>query len=66
MFEDYPDIMTVRDVMSALDIGRRAVYALIHNGQLRSFRMGPHHRICKSALSEYVITRENGCMPNKP
>ena len=31
MLEDYPDIMTVHEVMEVLGISKNTLYALIHN-----------------------------------
>ena len=54
MFIDYPDVMCVKDVMSALKIGRHKVYDLILRGDLPSFRIGNIYKITKNALIKYI------------
>ncbi len=54
MFQKYPDIMDVKQVMSALNISRHSVYNLIEQGDLPSFRVGKTHKIAKKALIKYI------------
>ena len=54
MFIDYPDVMCVKEVMSALNISRHRVYDLIACGELSSFRIGKTHKITKNALIKYI------------
>ena len=54
MFVQYPDVMDVKDVMSALNISRHKVYDLIICGELESFRIGKTHKITKNALIKYI------------
>jgi len=58
MFKSYPDVMCVKEVMSALKISRHRVYELITRGELSSFRIGNTHRITKNALLKYI---SNAC-----
>ena len=55
MFIQYPDVMDVKDVMSALNISRHKVYDLIICGALPSFRIGKTHKITKNALIKYIL-----------
>lgn len=55
MFAQYDDIMSVEDVMEALNVGRSKVYELIRSGQLKSLKM-KGYRIPKTALKDFVIT----------
>lgn len=55
MFTDYPDVMTIKDVQSALQIGRNAVYKLIETGVLHAFRIdGKAFRVLKNDLILYI------------
>lgn len=45
-----PSILTTVDVAYALQISKKAVYALIHNGDLTSFRRGRQYLIRNSYL----------------
>lgn len=58
MFVKYDDIMSVEDVMEALNIGRSKLYELLQNGQIKSWKM-KGYRIPKIAVQEYVYTQAN-------
>ena len=54
MFEKYPDILTVRDIMSALDIGRNKAYELLNLNKIKSIKIGWNYRIPKKYLIDYI------------
>jgi len=56
MFNDYPDIMSINDLRSALGIGRTKAYELVSAGEIRSIKVGKSIRIPKSSLLDYVKT----------
>jgi len=56
MFAQYEDIMTVEDVMEALNISRSKVYELLRSKQIKSFKM-KGYRIPKEALKDFVISQ---------
>ena len=60
MFEHFPDILSVQDIISALDIGRNKAYELLKTGKIKSLRIGKNYRIPKTALIEYVYNNCNG------
>lgn len=55
MFDEYPDILTVQDLMKALCIGRNKAYSMLINKQIQSIRIGKSYRIPKSALIAFVL-----------
>lgn len=55
MFDNYPDVLTVVDVKTALCIGKNTVYALIKNKQIKAIKIGNTYRIPKSNLIAYVM-----------
>ena len=55
MFDDFPDILSVKDIMNALDIGRNKAYNLLQNNQIKFIRIGNTYKIPKTALIEYVL-----------
>ena len=55
MFDDFPDILSVKDIMNALDIGRNKAYNLLQNNQIKFIRIGTTYKIPKTALIEYVL-----------
>lgn len=47
-------VLTPRDVMDILGIGKNAVYSLLNSGQLRGFRVGRSWRVTAEALEEFM------------
>lgn len=62
MFHQYPDILSVNELQSALHIGRTKAYELVNTGEIRSIKVGKSIRIPKKSLLDYV----NGTGYNKP
>ena len=54
LFTQYPDIMSINDLRSALCIGRTKAYELVSSGQIRSIKVGKSIRIPKTSLLDYV------------
>ena len=54
LFSEYPDVLTVHQVRSALGIGRAGVYRLLESRQIKCFKIGNTYKIPKSALIEFV------------
>lgn len=55
MFAEYPDIVTVNDLVAMLHIGRNRAYKLVGDGSIRSIRFGTVHRIPKQCVIDYVM-----------
>ncbi len=60
-YRDDPRFLTAEDAANTLQISRKAVYALIHSGQLKSSRRGRQYRIRQTDLQAYQesLTRSN-------
>ena len=54
MFQDYPDVLTIKDLCHALHIGRVGVYRLLADGTIHSFKIGKAYRIPKDSLIAYM------------
>ena len=54
IFTQYPDILSINDLRSALGIGRTKAYELVSSGELPSIRVGNAIRIPKTSLLDYV------------
>lgn len=52
---DQYTVLTPRDVMEILGIGKNAVYSLLNSGQLRGFRVGRSWRVTSEALEELMF-----------
>ncbi|MDY6360900.1 MAG: helix-turn-helix domain-containing protein [Lachnospiraceae bacterium] len=60
MFKDYPDMLTPREAMEALGIGKTTMYRLLNTGEIKATRVGGKiWRISRKALSEYAKTQSN-------
>lgn len=57
MFAQYDDILSVDDVMEALNFGRSKVYELLRTKQIKSIKIKKGYRIPKSALKDFVLTQ---------
>lgn len=53
-FEDLPLILSVRELMPVLGIGRNKAYELIHSGQIRSIRVGKKICIPKEEILRFL------------
>ncbi len=54
MFEEYPDVVTVNEVMKMLKVGRNTAWKLIHSGQIKTFNIGKLIKIPKKSIIEYI------------
>ncbi len=52
MFKNYPDILTVNEMLQILRIGRNQAYELLKNREILSY--GKPHRILKSSVITYI------------
>ena len=54
MFENYPDIMTVKQLASALGIGTNSAYELVNTQVIGSRKVGRKILIPKSCVIDFV------------
>lgn len=54
MFENFPDILTIRQLRDILSIGRSKAYSLLHSGELKYITIGNQIRIPKKYLLDYL------------
>lgn len=54
MLEQFPDILTVKQLQDILSIGRSKAYDLLHNGELQYITIGRQIRIPKKYLLDYL------------
>jgi excisionase family DNA binding protein len=60
MFKDYPEILTPKEAMTALGVGKNTMYRLLNTGEIRATRVGGKiWRISRKALTDYVKTQNN-------
>lgn len=54
MFDNFDDILTVKNACEALGIGKNTLYKLIHNGELKAISLGKKYLIPKHCLIAFV------------
>ena len=56
MFKNYPDVITVEDLMEMLHIGKSSAYKLLHNNQIRHVRSGKKYIIPKQSVIAFLTS----------
>lgn len=57
MFKGYPNLMTAKEAMEALGIGKNLMYRLLNDGEIKGVRVGGKvWRISRKSLSDYAKT----------
>ena len=56
VIEQLPVLLTPKDVMDILGVGKNTVYRLLNSGELSSVRVGKNWRISSEALARYIVT----------
>ena len=59
MFKEFPDILTIPQVATALGIGKKAAYALVNENRLGCIRVGRTIKVPKFSLEEFVKSARN-------
>lgn len=59
MFQEYPDVVTPAQMQKMLGISTRLTYQLLHNGEIKSVRIGRIYRIPKTAIIDYLSSAYN-------
>ena len=54
MFENYPDVVKVEELMQMLHIGRNRVYELLSTNAIRSIKLGRRYIIPKTKVIEFL------------
>ena len=59
MFENYPDVLKVEELMQMLHIGRNRVYELLSTNAIRNIRIGRRYIIPKTGVIEFLENHNN-------
>lgn len=59
MFENYSDVVTVKELCLMLKIGKNSAYGLLNSGTIVSIRIGRKFLIPKNEIIEYLSIRKN-------
>lgn len=56
MFKEYPDILTVKDIMKILHIGRTFAYSLLANKKIEYRKIGNKYYITKLSFIDFITS----------
>ena len=54
MFENYPDIVNIENMMSMLGIGKSSAYALLQSNQIRHVKIGRKYIVPKKSVVDFL------------
>lgn len=54
MLENYPDILTAKQLYEILPVGKNKIYSLLTNGKIKSIHEGNKYLIPKQCVIEYL------------
>lgn len=54
MFSNYPDVVSINELMLMLNIGKNTAYGLLQSGAVKSIKVGKQYRIPKRFIIEYL------------
>ena len=54
MYENIPEIMTLRECRDILRIGKNTMLELLHEGRIEGFKVGNRGKIPKESLVEFI------------
>ena len=54
MFEQIPEIMTLKECQQILKVGKNTMLELLHEGRIEGFKIGNRWKIPKESLVEFI------------
>lgn len=57
MLHDYPEIITVEDLLDILSVGKNSAYRLLRSGEIKSIKIGHTYRIPILSVKEYILSK---------
>ena len=57
MYEQIPEIMTLRECCAILKVGKNTMLKLLHEKQIEGFRVGNRWKIPKESVVEFIRYR---------
>lgn len=59
MTNNYPPVLTVKQLSKLLHVGINTAYAIVRQGDIRSVRVGRQYRIPTQAVQEYLCSQNS-------
>ena len=54
LFKDYPDVITILDLQTMLNVGRNVAYRLLQDKAIASIRVGKKYIIPKASVINFI------------
>lgn len=54
MFEQIPEIMTLKECQHILKVGKNTMLNLLHDGKIEGFKIGNRWKIPKESVVEFI------------
>lgn len=54
LFKDYPDVITILDLQTMLNVGRNVAYRLLQDKTIASIRVGKKYIIPKASVEKFI------------
>ena len=58
LFSDYPDILSVQQLMELLQIGKVLAYRLIEEKKVKAIKIGREYKVLKTSIIEFINNGE--------
>ncbi len=58
MLENYKDILNIKELCEAIDIGKNTAYKLLNTGEIKSVRIGKVYKIPKVWVVDYILNKK--------
>ena len=59
MLNNYPDVLSVKQVMEVLHVSKKSVYELLHNKEIKSKKVGRKYIIPKICVQNFLLSAAN-------
>jgi len=56
MFTDYPDVLSVDELSSLLEVGKKTTYKLLQDKKIEHLKIGREYRIPKINVLSYLLS----------
>ena len=54
MYENIPEVMTLRECREILKVGKNTMLNLLHDGKIEGFKIGSRWKIPKESVVEFI------------
>lgn len=55
MLHDYPEVITVEELLDILSVGKNSAYRLLRSGEIKSIKIGHTYRIPIVSVKEFIL-----------